>query len=364
MADADPLVRDWALADFLNKRLEPSVLLNRKAISIITILLTYRCPAACDHCVFESGPKNKTQLDMEVAFKLVEAASRQSPPPVLGFSGGEPFLRLDEMRALARFAAERGMPSEVISSSAWVKSREHAAEVLSDLKAIGFQSYATSVDRFHTPFVRPDKMRWAMQGALDAGLRGIINVQVSGDNPLLSRDAVKQDVATLLSMPLDEVERYQINPLITTPVGRARTAVDSFHFDPTKDMSEGCPMATEVVTLSPLGLLYPCCGMVVGEKPETADLFIQDSLKERSVDEIAQILADLKDDLFFKLLQSAGPYQLLLELQRRNPELAIKDRYVGACDACLEFTTRPDVAAAARAYLGELGGMLAQLEAA
>jgi len=362
MTEAPVLDRDWSLARFFAKQLSGSALINRKNISIITILLTYRCPAACDHCVFESNPQNKTHLDMAVAYKLVEAAARQSPPPVLGFSGGEPFVRRAEMRALAAFAAERGMASEVVSSSAWVKSRTHAAEVLADLKSVGLETYCTSVDRFHTPFVKAEKMRWALQGAHDAGLRAIINFQVSGDSAPVTEEEAIRDVAGLLSMEESEVRTFQVNPLITTPVGRARTNVQNFHYDASKDMREGCPMATEVVTLSPLGLLYPCCGMVVGEKPERADLFIQDSLATRSVDEIAEILDDLKDDLFFKLLQYFGPYRILTELQRRVPGLKIADRYVGACDACLEFTTNPAIAQAAREMLAEFGTVLESLE--
>lgn len=364
LAPAPALTRDWSLADFFAKKLSASDLVNRNRISIITVLLTYRCPAACDHCVFESSPQNKTQLDMALAFKLVEAASRQSPPPVLGFSGGEPFLRLKEMRQLAAFAAEHGMPSEVVSSSAWVKSREHAREVLSDLRSVGLQSYCTSVDRFHTPFVRPDKMRWALQGAKDAGLTTIVNMQVSGIAPSLTKAEANAEVAAILDLPLAEVETYQVNPLITTPVGRARTNVDAYHYDDAKDMREGCPMATEIVTLSPKGLLYPCCGMVVGEKPEMADLFIQDSLVDRSVDEIADILDQLKGDLFFKLLQYLGPYQILQELRRRVPDLVMQDRYVGACDACLEFTANPAIAQAARDLLVELGAALTAREPA
>jgi hypothetical protein len=121
-------------------------------------------------------------------------------------------------------------------------------------------------------------------------------------------------------------------------------------------------MATEIVTLSPYGFLYPCCGMVLGEKPEQAGLFIQDSLRDRTVDEIADILEELKRDLFFKILQLLGPYRLLTELKRRNPALALRDQYVGSCDACLEFTNNPLVAEEARAFLAECGERLAKLQ--
>ncbi len=278
---------------------------------------------------------------------------------MLGFSGGEPFLRLKQMRELAVYASERGMPSEVVSSSAWAKSRGYAFSVLSDLASVGLQAYCTSVDRYHTPFVKAEKMRWALLAAHDAGLKVIVNSQISAAQPHRDRQSVIADVASTLQLEADVVGRWQVNPLITTPVGRARTNVDDFHYNEFKEMREGCPMATEVITLSPYGLLYPCCGMVIGEQPERADLFIQDNLTGRSVDEIEVLLGELKHDLFFKILQYAGPYALLQELKRRDPALRVRDRYVGACDACLEFTHDPAIAAAARTFLRECAEHLA-----
>lgn len=354
---APVLERDRGLAEFLYADLPATELVNRRSISIITLLLTYQCPAQCDHCVFESSPHNKTTIDVNVARTLIEAASRQKPPPVLGFSGGEPFLQLRMMRELATFASERGMASEVVSSSAWAKDEAYARTVLRDLASRGLQSYCTSVDPFHTPYVEGRKMRNALLAAREAGLHAIINTQVDALAAKLNAAGVEQYLSRVLDLPPDEMAQFQVNALITTPVGRGRSTDIRYHY-PDKNFREGCPMATEVVTLSPHGLLYPCCGMVVGEKPENADLFIQDDLKGRSVDEVAEMLDALKGDLFFRLLQYIGPYNILTEVLRRNPDLRGRTRYTGACDVCLEFTSNPGIAAATRAYLQELASRL------
>lgn len=352
------LERDRGLSDFLYRDLPAADLVNRRSISIITLLITYQCPAQCDHCVFESGPKKRITIDPAVARRLIEAAVRQKPPPVLGFSGGEPFLQLDMMRELVSFAAERGMPSEVVSSSAWAKSEDYALAVLQDLADRGLESYCTSVDKFHTPFINGRKMRNALVAARKAGLHVVVNTQVDAEMAKKDAAGVERYLSRVLEMPVDELREFQINALITTPVGRGRNSGINFHY-PDKNFREGCPMATEVVTLSPYGFLYPCCGMVVGEKPEEADLFIQDDLSERSVDEIAIMLDSLKNDLFFRLLQYLGPYQVLSEVLKRNPQLKVKSRYTGACDVCLEFTSSPEIAAATREFLGEMAGRLA-----
>lgn len=336
------------LTRYLRRELAGGALLARSTLSNVTILLTYRCPAACDHCLFESDNTKTATVDREVARRFIEAAARQQPPPSLSFSGGEPFLQLQMMRELASYAWSKGMVCEVISSSAWVKSREYAVSVLTDLKERGLRTYCTSIDRYHTPFVPTEKMRTAVLAAQEVGLRVVLNTMV--DPRSLGKE--REYLAATLELPLEALEQCHVNPLLTTPVGRARTHVTDYLFQE-KDFREGCPFATEIVTLSPLGFVYPCCGMVLGEEPRDASLFIQDNLVGKSTDEIAVLLDDLKHDLFFRLLQAIGPYRLLQEVRRRNPELAMRERFIGSCDVCLEFTRNPEVAEATRDVLRE-----------
>jgi len=133
MSEAPKLEVRHGLGEFLRGALGGWDLVNRDQISAVTVLLTYTCPAACAHCVFESSPKRRETVDLDVARKFIEAASRQDPPPTLSFSGGEPFIRLDMMQELASMALSHGMPSEVISSSAWATSDARAHRVLADM---------------------------------------------------------------------------------------------------------------------------------------------------------------------------------------------------------------------------------------
>ena len=194
------LTRDRGLANFFKRDIDATTLLNRDNISIITILLTYQCPAACDHCVFESSPKNLATVDMDVARRLVKAAARQDPKPVLGFSGGEPFLKIKAMKELTSLAASLGMPSEVVSSSAWAKTDKFAYDTLQDLADRGLQTYCTSVDRFHTDYIAAEKMRRAILAAHECGLHVIINSQTTKDICLLYTSPSPRD-ATLSRMP-------------------------------------------------------------------------------------------------------------------------------------------------------------------
>lgn len=348
MSKLDGVNIEYGLSKFLTHDLSLWELVERDYISSVSILLTYACPAACSHCVFESSPLRRETVDPEAARRLVEAASRQTPKPSISFSGGEAFLQLELMRELTSLAASFGMPSEVISSSGWATSDHHTYTTLEDLFDRGMRVYGTSVDHLHAAFIDPSKMRRAIEAALDIGYNVIIN-SITNEQTYSHEPAY---IAQLTNLPRETIDRCEVHPFIAVPVGRARSEVNDFLYRNNK-LQEGCPFATEIVTLSPYGLLYPCCGMVIGEPTDRASLFIQDSVINKSVDEIASIIEDLKHDLFFKLLQTMGPYRLLEEIKARNPHIPVRDKYVGNCDICLEFTANPMIANATQKLLRE-----------
>jgi len=328
---------------------------EHRRLRALTLLLTWRCPALCDHCVFDSSPHNKTTLDPNVARRVVEAVGRQKPPPILSFSGGEPFLQLGLMRELAALGVSVGMISEVVTSCAWVADAPRTLSVLRDLQECGLRTLCISYDRFHAPYVKPWKVRTAIGAGLELGLRIVLNTIADEDDASDGVDAL----AFATELPRETIARCFVNRLAIVPVGRARRQVRDYIY-PQAPPTGGCPFSTQVVTLSPHGLLYPCCGAVVGEPTDQAQLFIQDDLTNRSVDEIEMIVASIQNDLFFRLLQTIGPYGLIQELRRRDPDLPVRSRFTGQCDACLEFTANGHVADAARHFLQQISAELSK----
>lgn len=340
----EPKVDD-GLSRLLSRNIPASDFINRDNIANISIVLTYRCPAKCAHCLFRSDINNTSVIDFETARRFIKAASYQDPPPSLSFSGGEPFLELHLMKSLAALAFEEGMISEVISSGAWVNNEAQAYTILSELKSVGLRTFCISVDRFHVPFVSKKKQRTALLASLKLGLHTVIKTEVNSETNGNEEGYLK----AVLGIPQSVLEQCEMHKYITAPVGRARRNVKDFFYR-NKDLCEGCPFVTEIVTLTPYGYLHPCCGVVVGESPENAKQFIQDNLIGKDISQIRVILRELKHDLFFKLLQYVGPYRLLQELRKSNPGLLLKERYVGSCDVCLDIASNADI----RTAMGEL----------
>lgn len=311
------------------------------AITCLTILLTWRCPAACAHCVFDSGPRNTLTLDIAVARAAVEAAARLSPRPALSFSGGEPFVALPAMRALIALAAAHGMPSEVVTSCAWVATPDRTRAMLAELQASGLVVLCVSYDRHHEPFIPGWKVATAIRAGLALGLRVVVNV-LEGEGHVNTPAAL----ANALALSPDEVGAVHLHGQATLSVGRARRELDGFL--PRAEVARGgCRHAGSVPTLSPRGTLFPCCGPVVGESEADARLFVLGALDDTGFDA-------MRRDLFVRLLATIGPEGILRAVATRPDAPRLDRGYVNQCDMCLEMTTRGEVTEAVEAWLGDL----------
>jgi hypothetical protein len=117
-------------------------------------------------------------------------------------------------------------------------------------------------------------------------------------------------------------------------------------------------MPWSCITVTPTGLLYPCCGAVVGEVAANSGFYALDELEGMDVAELRAALRGVKDNLFFRLLQVAGPARLLVMLRQRDPALRLRTDFNSDCDACLELNRHPAAGPALHALLQELAARL------
>jgi hypothetical protein len=311
-------------------------ILKAEAPNNCTILLTMRCPAQCRHCLFESGPTRTETIDAGLGERYIDAIARFDPRPSVSFSGGDPFVQLPLLRRLVARCHSHDMTSEAITSAAWCKTEAYALEVLASLNADGLATICISVDRYHTEFVAAERLRNGIVAGLATGLRVVIN-SIRDPN---SDEPTEAYLERTLRMAPSELEEANLSEIYLCPVGRTldQVSIDDL-FIRDVPVHEPCIYSTDVVTLTPHGALYPCCGMVLGKFPGKTPLFEYDNLMGKSVEEIHEAITALRENLFFRLLQIVGPYKLLDEVRHRNPEIPTRENYYGACDVCIEFTS-------------------------
>jgi len=130
------------------------------------LLLSYKCSAACRHCMYACSPRWKgdwiTKEDLFQVLSLL--AGRIQPGPWgeqtvslnygLHFTGGEPFLNFELLVEAVQMAEELRIPSTFVETNcSWCGDDEMAREQLTLLKEAGLQGILVSVNPFYAEYV-------------------------------------------------------------------------------------------------------------------------------------------------------------------------------------------------------------------
>lgn len=130
------------------------------------LILSYRCSAACRHCMYACSPKWPadwiSEEDLEQG--LAQLAGRIQPSPGgpdavslshgLHFTGGEPFLNFDLLLRAVGIAEELGIPSTFVETNCfWCADDGKVRDRLRALRDAGLRGIMISVNPFYAEFV-------------------------------------------------------------------------------------------------------------------------------------------------------------------------------------------------------------------
>src|SRR6187455_1912445 len=119
---------------------------------VVSWNLTYRCNLACEHCYLDAGGSpqvgtesfaDRSELDTEGCFKVIDDLAAFAPECVTILTGGEPLLRRDILEIVQR-AAERGL--WVVVGTNGVRISENVARRLADAGARGLSLSLDALD--------------------------------------------------------------------------------------------------------------------------------------------------------------------------------------------------------------------------
>lgn len=137
------------------------------------VLLSYKCPAECRHCMYACSPRWKadwiTAEDLERG--LSQLAGRIQPSPWgqdaigvndgLHLSGGEPFMNFELLQSAVEIAHGLGIPSLFVETNGfWCTSDERTTDKLQLLKQAGLKGILISVNPYYAewvPFERTER---------------------------------------------------------------------------------------------------------------------------------------------------------------------------------------------------------------
>ena len=118
------------------------------------IIVSYKCNAACRHCMFACSPERSSDyLSPETAERIC-VLLRGKGIRSLHISGGEPFLDFDKMVDVIKVIRKTGISIEYVETNAfWAEDERRVKEYLRILEQAGADRLLISLDPFHAEYV-------------------------------------------------------------------------------------------------------------------------------------------------------------------------------------------------------------------
>jgi radical SAM protein with 4Fe4S-binding SPASM domain len=160
---------------------------------VVSWNLTYRCNLACEHCYLDAGGTplvgtanfaDRSELNTEECFRVIEEIAAFAPECVTILTGGEPLLRRDILEIVRR-GAERGL--WVVVGTNGVRITENVAQRLAEAGARGLSLSLDALDPDRHDHFRKVRGAWrnTVEGAEilnRAGLPFIVQTTAGSHN--------------------------------------------------------------------------------------------------------------------------------------------------------------------------------------
>lgn len=293
----------------------------------LSLIVTHRCTAACDHCCFSCSPDVQDHIPIPTLHRYIDEATELETLRVIVFTGGECFLLGRELDKLVKQAADHGFFTRFVSNGYWAINPNAARRRLEQLIACGLTEANFSTGDQHGVYVKPEYVRYGAVAAADLGLTTVVTVELFQESvfPLedfLSDPAFKAHLESgRIALKLAPWMKFKgKGPLSFTK--KYMELVEQARMP-----EAGCYTALKVLAISPTGQLFACCGLPV----ESIEEMHIGSLKNASIKEV---LSRTPDDFVKIWVHLHGPDAVIRYAQKFDPTIPFPKHAAHICDAC------------------------------
>lgn len=129
------------------------------------LILSYKCLAGCDHCIYNCGSDWNDWMDPDSIVTALEVAKSWGTPLQVHITGGEPFLNFPLLLHAVEAAAELQIPVYVETNASWCVRDELVIERFRALDVAGLQFVLISCSPFHAASIPPERTVRAIRQA-------------------------------------------------------------------------------------------------------------------------------------------------------------------------------------------------------
>ncbi len=299
----------------------------------LSLIVTHKCTAACDHCCFTCSPKQNAAIPVPNLFKYIEESTAIAGLRVVVFTGGECFLLGDQLDELVGHAAKFKYIPRFVSNGYWATSEQRARKRIDKLVQRGLEEANFSTGDMHSQYVPIEHVRNGAIAAADAGLRVAIMVELFKGSQFSFSSFIEHHRFNKY------VEEGRIR-FVTSPwmkfQGSSSLKYNRAYVDAIASAGSSCPTVLRVLAITPSEHLVACCGLSLEYIPE---LHLGDLRK----DSIAKILQQVPDDFIKIWIHLEGPRKVMQYAKCIDDSIDCVANDAHICETCRAVYANPKI---------------------
>ena len=218
----------------------------------IAFVLSHACPLKCDFCFSTREVVGPRRLRRKTIEECLIRFSREAAVTDFGFTGGDPFLYIDDIKQAVAAARKAGVRQrfQMTTSAFWAKDRDQVRGLLAELADLGLTRITLSYDHEHAKWVSADRILMVCDVAGELA----IGVHVSGTF-WDENDRVANMLPELATRAHVTTHNH-----VVAPMGRAKKAAWPRRYEIPVEQKLSCgDPGRYVFSIYPDGEVYPCC---------------------------------------------------------------------------------------------------------
>ena len=256
------------------------------------------------------------------------------------FTGGEPFLLGSDLLHTVEYCTSKQLLTRIVTNAFWATSSEKAAEIIRSYKVAGLSEINISCDDYHQEFIPLERIKFANEACVSEQMPCLIGHKIMQGHKI-TLERLEEFLGCRLAR-FDPAIKNPTNNVVST--GYTVPVAEDMHLIPDEEIlyppSTGCwklPCSTilQRIIITPRKELSICCGMIRRSVQEIVFGSLEDTPLE-------QLILTAHRDLIVNWLALEGPYGLMRFIQKKQPHIHFRERYVNICHLCCEIFTRDD----------------------
>ncbi|EGQ3121513.1 YydG family peptide radical SAM peptide maturase [Staphylococcus pseudintermedius] len=288
----------------------------------VSINLTSKCNATCDHCCFSCSPKSTIKMEDFYIRETVLEFAKDSNVEVISFTGGEIFLNYEFLEELLKITKNYNKKVTLISNSFWGNSRKLLEKYFSDFYKYNVVALTISYDEYHSPFVKLKSIKNIFEYRMKyPEIQVSLNMAVTKDK--MSDNILRELGSSILGAKITKF------PMISVGAAKDKISKENIHnfYNINKDREVlYCP-GFEIVYHHD-GEIYPCCSPAIFETPIT--------LRENKNQTLTRTVEKLNSNLLLYIIRKEGFNWFLDILREENMlhQFDIPTDFPSVCSIC------------------------------